>query len=352
MNEKQLNELNIHALRELARTVGVNSPTSKQKNVLINEILSIAQGKQQPNKTTKHGRPPKGSVCDFSNLFTTTENTNTLSKQIVFKQDPSIYLDTDISTVEGYVEKIDNAVAFLWVQNKNDFSRIFLPSNILNKYSLRCGDKVVAEIAKEENQLIVKDVFNINNCPIVEFNFKRKNFEDIPAIMCKQVVGFNNEILNSYKIMKGENVYLYGLNSNQNTLAVVNYLNSCNIENKIYLNLSVIEKNKILFKDLKNAEMFTLNLVEDIDVSKRLFALVVERVQRILEQNEDVIIAIDDILTISSLSENHNQLIKALISLAKDTKKGSVSIVSVMLNNNNAMLEKFADKKLNLNEIF
>ena len=58
--ENKLYDLNIYALRELGRRVGVNSPTSKKKDELIKDILSIQSGEKEPvQQKTKQGRPPK-----------------------------------------------------------------------------------------------------------------------------------------------------------------------------------------------------------------------------------------------------------------------------------------------------
>ena len=64
-----LNELNIFALRDLARKTGVSSPTSKKKEVLIKEIVEIVSGKKEPQIKTKQGRPPKTFGYSFTNVF-------------------------------------------------------------------------------------------------------------------------------------------------------------------------------------------------------------------------------------------------------------------------------------------
>ena len=56
----ELNELRIHELRDLARKMGVNSPTTLKKDEIIKEILGILSGEKEPaSKTTKQGRPPR-----------------------------------------------------------------------------------------------------------------------------------------------------------------------------------------------------------------------------------------------------------------------------------------------------
>ena len=70
MLEDKLNELNIFALRDLARKTGVSSPTSKTKAELIEGIVNIISGREQPQlNKTKQGRPPKVFGYDFASVL-------------------------------------------------------------------------------------------------------------------------------------------------------------------------------------------------------------------------------------------------------------------------------------------
>ena len=57
----QLYEMDIHALRNIARAVGVKAPTTLKKKALIDGILQMESGNQQPCIPTKKGRPPKSN---------------------------------------------------------------------------------------------------------------------------------------------------------------------------------------------------------------------------------------------------------------------------------------------------
>jgi len=60
MLQDKLNELNIFALRDLARHTGVKSPTSKKKEQLIKEIVEITSGEKKPDvNKNKQGRVEK-----------------------------------------------------------------------------------------------------------------------------------------------------------------------------------------------------------------------------------------------------------------------------------------------------
>ena len=54
-----LDACGIHEIREYARSVGVQHPTALKKQKLIDGILDIRDGKVEPQKGKKAGRPPK-----------------------------------------------------------------------------------------------------------------------------------------------------------------------------------------------------------------------------------------------------------------------------------------------------
>lgn len=57
-----LQRKDIHELRNLARSIGVAQPTSKKKDVLVRDIISIITGKEEPEyKNANRGRPAKNA---------------------------------------------------------------------------------------------------------------------------------------------------------------------------------------------------------------------------------------------------------------------------------------------------
>ena len=68
-NTKSLEDLSIYELRDVARNVGVQSPSSKKKDVLIQSVKDIISGKQKPHvKTSNKGRPAR-SIAQMSTIF-------------------------------------------------------------------------------------------------------------------------------------------------------------------------------------------------------------------------------------------------------------------------------------------
>ena len=345
MEEQKLQELSIYVLRELARRSGVSSPTSKKKDQLISEIIAITEGRQQPMLNSKQGRPPKGFAYNISNVFP-----EEATKSLNFCQEEHEFVNDNMVSALGYVQILENNVAFVLIQEDNyHFKKCFIPATVVLSNNLKNGDKVVVEIVKEENQTVVKQVFNVNGYPSLKRETNRVNYEEISHVLPFKKVEFTNKQLNSFNILFGENVYLYGSNNNQNTISSVEYLNSCNADVKLYLNMSVAEKNKIFLNNLCNAEMFVSSFTDETEYAREIATLAIERAKRAMEEGSNVVVVVDDILSLISIEKLEAMITKQLVSLTKASKKGSVSVVVVVPNESNiSFIEKLADKRIKL----
>ena len=346
MLENKLNELNIFALRDLARKTGVNSPTSKKKEELIKGIVEIMSGKKEPviNKT-KQGRPPKVFGYDFANVF----NSNQSLTKLTLSQPSQEFSNEDVTTVAGWLEPVNNNAAILWVNKNLKNENFFIPKEVLNGLEVRSGDRVVAEVQIDENQQFIKKIFSINDCPINQFTNSRENYSSIEHCFVNKSLTFNKDEYNNLQLKVGGNIYVYGANNNDNTMTVVDMLNSCKIDNKIYLNISLAEKNKALLNNITNSETFVANIDDDIDTVRRLIALVIERAKRILEIGESVLVVVDDFLSISSVDRDNLNYVKKLASITKATEnKGAITLLAIMPNDSLSQIEKLADERLKI----
>ncbi len=107
ITEEKLDKLGIYDLRRVARLCGVSSPTSKRRDVLINEILRIQAGELKPIFNNKIGRPVKSFGEDSD-----------LKASLVIRGDKE--LEEHIKP-----EKIDESFLVL----EQDFSQDDLPVN-------------------------------------------------------------------------------------------------------------------------------------------------------------------------------------------------------------------------------
>lgn len=343
MIKEQLEELSIFALRELARNKGVKSPTSKKKEELISEIVAIANGVQEPcfNKT-KQGRPPKG--FNYSNV----EIFDMPSKKLSFQQNVPAFVAGDLKSVCGYVE-IANTSAYLWVENQLSFDKYFILPDLLLNQELRPGDKIIAEVGSSENDMIVKNILNINNRPISKE--QRANYFDIEHQIPNKQITFAKPEHNNLKICYGENVFLYGNNNNNNTIASIDLLNGSNVNHKIYINTSIAEKNKIYLKSLQDAEIFVSKITDSQEIAMKIVAMAIERAKRLFEIGESVAIVVDDMLSLTSVDTQDLMLTKTIAGLTKNGDNSSITLFAVMPNKEISAIEKLADKRFEIQDL-
>ena len=353
MTEQQLNELSIFALRELARRTGVYAPTSKKKGELIREIIDISEGKKQPHiAKTKQGRPPKDIGYSFADILMPKSYMNFAqeTKTYTFNQKKSDDLSDDIKTISGYVELLNNNTAFLWNRRDENYSKYFISENLVEKYGIKTGDKLLVEVSSAENQMIVKSVFNINDIPIMKYNHIRKNYYEVEHVEPKHSLIFDQEKYNIFDIKLGESVYLYGSDNKENTEIIIDLINSSQIQKKIYINVSIAEKNKYFLKKLKNAELFISSITAEMDSAKRLIVIAIERAKHLFEQGENVLIAVDDVLSLSGIDSTDLVLTKNLLSLTKCGRNaGTISLFAIMpADRNIRFFEKLVDKRIKI----
>jgi len=355
MTEKELNEYSIFALREVARRVGVSSPTSKKKDQLIKEILEINSGERKPQtEKNKQGRPPKNFGYSFIDVLQPENSVlNTVQgPRIIFNQEIEPFEYNECRTAWGYVETVNANTSFLWVKNDLEFNCYLIPYNFVNEYKLKYGDMLNVELGSGEERMLVKEILSINAFPIKKYVAKRADYDKIAHITPKRNVGFENAEFLNLGIKFGESVYLYGDNNNNNSYAVLSLLNACSVKRKLYLNLSIAEKNKNLLSSAINTELFVASVMEGAGKAKKLISIAVERAKRLLENGEDVVLVVDDVLSCWAIDEPEHMFIKKLMTATKEAgKKGSITLLAVMNNDSELKIfEKLADKRLKISE--
>ncbi len=343
----KLNELNIFALRDFARRTGVASPTSKKKEDLIKEIMEILKGEKKPEVAkSKQGRPPKVFGYSFANVFNFEESDT--SKQTLNQAVVEFENDNNILTVAGCVELVNNNCALLWVEKNYKNENYFISSEVIGNAFLKMGDRVVAEVSLDESVKIVKKIFSINDCPLIKMSQKRIDYYSIEHNLPNRNLNFDKDSYKNLGLKFGENIYVYGSNNNDNTTSIINLMNSCEIENKLYINISVADKNKILLSNIGFCEKFVSNITDDVEMSRRTVFLATERAKRILEIGEDVLLVVDDISSIFGIDKDGLNLVKNLVSITKEANKGSITILAVMPNESFNQIEKLADQRLKI----
>ncbi|MBR2969761.1 MAG: hypothetical protein IKC49_01765 [Clostridia bacterium] len=332
ISNEELIELSIYELRNLARETGVKSPTSKVKNELVRQIIEIREGRLDPVvERSKKGRPPKSINYSF----------RAKPKVIKLCQDESSFDYADDVLSSGYVD-VSEGVARLRLEDhlRTEYA---ISDELLTKFSLKNGDKLLVELDFNIGQ--VKDVFNVNGLPIDQVQ-NRVDYYDIEHVSTVNEIKFVNK-LGDLKADFGDNVFLFGNNNINNTKMLINALN--NVENckKIYVNTSITEKNKGLVNELKDCDKFLANITDDFDYVMSVVALVVDYAKRLFETGENVVVAIDDVLSISAIEDRNMICTKELLALAKSAKNpASISVFALMTRDEKLLwADKLADKR-------
>ena len=347
--DKQLNELSIFSLRELARRTGVSSPTSKKKQQLIDDIIAINNGVKKPHiPKTKQGRPPKTFGYDASSIFNNKSSfAPTFSKETSLNQKVNNFELETCSTMNGVVEIVSNNVGFLWVNKFQDYDCYFIPTHIVEKYNLKSGEDVLAKVIFNDDGVIVQDISKINGVSIKKNQELRKNYYDVEHNTNTTKIEINK--FENLNIFNGENTYLYGKDNNKNTAFVIDLLNNAKVDKKIYINVSIVEKNKHILKTIEGAELYVSKITDNLETSRRIVSLAIERALRLFEQDKHILIVVDDALSVASVDTQELEILKRLMSITKFSKDASISIVSVMDEDKQInQIEKLADNKIRI----
>lgn len=197
---ERLDGLSIHNLRELARDFGVQSPTSKRKEILISLILEIQDGvREKCYNVNKKGRPVKngfasGSVIpsDFNEKELQDFNYDYDTQRFVGLINASnLDLEGSVGTVHsGIVDIHNNGFGILrtntLLPNNND---CYIQSNLIYKYNLKQGDELECrtKVLRLGEPSRVVDILKINNVSVEKWgNITR--FEDLPYNLSNETI--------------------------------------------------------------------------------------------------------------------------------------------------------------------
>ena len=181
LDEFKLKQFRIHELRDLARKIGVKSPTSQNKDELIEKVLKIISGESAPYvKQTAKGRPSR-SASQLNNLvdYFLPENANLETLEFLnvnddnkfnfFAEMPEFDFDTtksEQSVVQGYLDVTTSGYGIIRVNgfgiSDND---VYVHKIYVAKYGLVSGDYLLANAKQVYNNRprVVTEILEINN---------------------------------------------------------------------------------------------------------------------------------------------------------------------------------------------
>lgn len=209
--ESLLKNLGIYELRELARNVGVVSPTTKKRKQLEEEIIKISKGELAPvTNPSRKGRPPKSirKIENVVDVFIPKELWEiNLNKKMEEKLDNVLNFNSNEAfeaqdfLVEGYLRKTN--AGHYYIRNRISMKEfVLIPLNYVSEFNLIEGDKlsVLTKKVPYENQLIFNKLNKVNK---QEPSFEKRDFNDLSKIV------FGKNTLKGFEgVFEGENVLL------------------------------------------------------------------------------------------------------------------------------------------------
>lgn len=179
--EAELRMTSIFVLRNIARRIGVISPTTYKKDDLVKKVCDISSGLAKPEMPrNRQGRPPKDRVNQFLNLERSSafvDNVEILPNQYVPMQerksnidalsdDGNIFFDgedlPDEGEHEGYLVDASADRWFLFPGGHATPKRrsVFLPTSIMTANDIRPSDYVQCSYKLDRNWLNVDRVLS------------------------------------------------------------------------------------------------------------------------------------------------------------------------------------------------
>jgi len=377
INVEKLNELGIFEIRNLAREVGVYSPTTLKKQELIEKILRIMEGQDEPYiKKTKQGRPPK-NLTSINNLVDVIvpskifENKKTITANKTFFCDLNESLNVNVigtneTNFKSLVKVYNNgeyALAFL-NEYKEDIEKVVFITNLqLEFYKLKTGDEITGKytFVTQDKPFILKEIYSINGNNFTE-SFKRNDdFAFLPALPpCQKlklsIYKINEEIYNNLDLIaplaKGQRVLLhsYSFNNSLNYQILNRLTTSVNDLKGLAILIDEMPENYYALKNNNRMETLSNNYCQNSNFRLEL-DIKLERLKRQVENGEEVVLFINDLDKLNGylinlyILENNNkdnakifaeEYIKNLILLGKySINNGSLTVVCGLLNSQN-----------------
>ncbi len=191
--EDELNKMTVFQLREVAREIGVSSPTSKKKEEIIAQYRGIAEGEIQPTRSTR-GRRPVNKPRELENSAAKTETGKASSEEspkTAAKEHENAQVQQQSDETHGELEEKHGVLdihpdgyGFLRAENCEYGNKdTYVSAKLIKTIGLRAGDKVVGRARRNaENKppaLVAVDEVN-GNAP--DNLRSRPNFDNLVPI--------------------------------------------------------------------------------------------------------------------------------------------------------------------------
>lgn len=385
----KIKDMGIYELRNFARELGIHSPTTLKRDELIEQISGVLNGKiiiKEP--ASNRGRPPRKENMStiFNNTFSKGEDTlyNLDKYEFLFINQVSapspvyennIKQESSASFIKsGIVEVLAGGNARLVDLDNFDLDSVLIGSDLVKKYRLKSGMNINCfchKVCSDKEQFIAK-IIDEASLPKVEVEYsKLKN--DIPM----EIIKVNNSFEGLKKLNR-----IYPLCKGQKGFLICDKeLDLTDVANKVAGAFEGVKTIATLSSDLgiKNTnnfeEVVTYQSTEILSKKARKFEITIEIAKRMAENGEDAVVIVGNFSNLfktyyqmfltkniseSIAKEDAIQILKYFFNNAKNTEKGSLTLLILTRDDENLLKEfsevinyqvKFTKTSLNIDGI-
>lgn len=325
LSKNVLLAMNLLELRDLAREIGVHSPTILKKEELVEQTLAVINGDTEPVEKSKRGRPPK-PISSIDNLLEVLKGdkrnmeiseSSGINSGLKVKCDvPKFDEDNDsnfenTSEREGVLEIHNDGYGFLRVNNYEPGDKdAYLSNPQIKRFSLKRGDMIKGNVrsARDNRYDAVVKIITINGILAEDFS-GRRNFEDLVPIYPIERIKLETKNSNDdiaircidliSPIGKGQRAMIVSPPKAGKTTLLKKIAHSI-AENypKVHLIVLLIDERPEEVTDMQrsiNGEVIFSTFDEMPEHHTRIAELVLARAKRLVEANEDVVIVLDSL---------------------------------------------------------
>lgn len=305
--EMLVRELGVFELRGLAREFGINSPTTKKRDELIDLIMKVLHGEKNNEAFNRRKGRPYKKISTLNDIINSMINKSTTAKtpELVFENvsvfnfaqevpDFSLMQD-DSGEFVGYVRKTENR--YLSIYDKKYEKWIYIREDLRFFNKIYVGDKVKlkAQSLSNENQYVATEIIEINDVNAEEYMPKLKEKNE------------GNEIISNEKIPFGEGYAFVGrrnvfdnkqdLYENDNFKNLTTFCKQSGYK-LLLLGVNISFESEIALKNIGNFIDFTtvygtkniINFNQVIDA--------INNCQNLLNRGEKVVLFVTDVMEV------------------------------------------------------
>ena len=334
----------LNDLRAYGRGIGVEQPTAKKKQELIEDIIGVLTGKIVPIEVSKRGAPVKNASVsaefmagiepiklNFLNELN-EENGVTLptamdgGKDFILKKpkknSPSTLVFEDETQeadeyfapiYKGQVTDFNGVLHLIPLDFQDGGETIILPNRFVKEQDIRKGDVISCRAKKKDDVLVVTAVLTINE--LVVNSFTRGDFNKDEIIYPTQPLSFvkegrKNSVVGKYMqwfapICKGQRACIVAPPKAGKTTVLYDVLKSikaCN--DNVYPMVLLVDQSPETvskFRAIAPKDSFIYTTYED-EPDRQVFAgdFILERAKRYTECGKHVVLLIDSLNTLAT----------------------------------------------------